>query len=452
MKYSLITDYIKKEITLGNIKPGERIPSIRELCERFNCTKATVVRAYYELKEQGIIYAVPGSGYYLIGNMKIMKQARGVVDFSGTSLDISSLPYNEFQPCLNQAVNKYKESLFSYSDPQGLNSLIEVMRRHLQDHQVFSGSERIFITTGSQQALNILSGMPFPNGKANAVIEQPTYQGMIQCLRLNNTTAIGVKRDFDGLDFDNLERIFKNDNVKFFYTIPRFNNPLGLSYTNDDKKRILALAEKYNIYIVEDDYLGDLESEIKSTPVFSFDKCDRVVYIKTFSKVLLPGLRVAVVVLPRILVNTFREYKYWADLNTPLISQGALEIYIASGLFHQHIKSVRDLYSNRMGYLKKIVEKRPSPSIKWHIPDKGGFYAGIEILNSNTSRDVINNLFRRNIVLSDTGNYFLKEFYNDRILRISVATTGFDEMERGIPAVIDEVEKGTHNYIRGFDL
>jgi DNA-binding transcriptional MocR family regulator len=199
--------------------------------------------------------------------------------------------------------------------------------------------------------------MYFPNAKINVVVEQPTYQGMLECLEQNHIAAIGVSRDFDGLDFDGLERAFRNDNVKFFYTIPRFNNPLGLSYTNDDKKKILALAEKYNVYIVEDDYLGDLESNPKSTPIFSFDQSDRVIYIKTFSKVLLPSLRIAAVVLPKLLINTFREYKYWSDINTPLISQGALEIYINSGMFNLHINRIRNLYFQRMNDLKELVKK-----------------------------------------------------------------------------------------------
>lgn len=452
MKYHVIADYIREQISVGNISPGEKMPSVRDLCDRFSCTKATAVRAYYELKEQGIVYAVPGSGYYLINNFTEHNHADDIVDFSGTSLDIRSLPYDEFQPCIGQAINKYKENLFSYTDPQGLESLIETLRRHLENHQVFASNERIYVTTGSQQALNILTRMPFPNGKNHVVIEQPTYKGMIQSLKLNEVTAVGVSRGFQGLDFDHLEKIFRNDHVKFFYTIPRFSNPLGVSYTNDEKKKILALAEKYNVYIVEDDYLGDLESDAKSTPIFSFDKSDRVIYVKTFSKVLLPGLRIAVVVLPKILTNIFREYKYWSDLNTPLLSQGALEIYLTSGLFNKHMNKVRDLYINRMAHLKQLAEKRSSPSIRWHVPANGGFYAGIEIMNRNKGKTVREGLFKRNIMLSDTEQYFLKEFYNDKILRISIANTQSEAMEAGIEAIIDEIEHGSQKASRSIDL
>lgn len=442
MKYNMIVDYIRKEITQGKLASGDKIPSIRELCDKFSCTKTTAVRAYSRLKELGIVYAVPGSGYFLIDNPAEENKSSAVLDFSGTALDQATLPYNEFQPCVNQAMSKYKESLFSYSNPQGLDTLIEVLRKHLQGHQVFSNTDRIFVTTGSQQALNILARMPFPNNRSNVVIEQPTYQGMIQCLKQNGITAFGVCNAFNGLDFDSLERSFRNDNIKFFYTIPRFNNPLGLSYTNDDKKKILALAEKYNVYIVEDDYLGDLESDPKSTPFFSFDSSDRVIYIKTFSKVLLPGLRVAVVVLPRLLINTFREYKYWNDINTPLLSQGALEIFITSGLFDLHIKRIREVYSRRMTYLRELTAKTISPSIRWHIPTTGCFYAGLEILNGIPERAAVKGLLFKNVLLPQNEVCYLKEFYNDKILRLSVAHVDIDQIKPGIQTIINEIENG----------
>ena len=440
MKYSGIVNDIRQEISLGNIAPGSKIPSVRELCSKYKCTKSTVLRAYYELKEQGLVYAVPGSGYYLINDFTETAGYSTTIDFSGTSLDKSTLPYNEFQPFITQAISKYREELFTYADPKGLEQLTEALRRHLQNHQVFTGSDRIFVTTGSQQALSLLSKMPFPNAKRNVVVEQPTYQGMLECLTQNQVSAIGVFRDFKGLDFDGLERVFRNDNVKFFYTIPRFNNPLGLSYTNDDKKKIAALAEKYNVYIVEDDYLGDLESEAKSTPIFSFGQSDRVVYVKTFSKVLLPSLRISTVVLPRLLVNTFREYKYWSDINTPLLSQGALEIYMNSGMFDQHIKKIRNMYSQKMSHLQELSEKQASPSIRWHIPEKGGFYAGLEILNNGRQREIVDCLLKKNILLSNIEPYYLKEFRNDKFLRLSVTRIEREAMEAGIDALIGEIE------------
>lgn len=445
MKYKEIADFIKEGVSKGKIRPGSKIPSIRELCRQFKCTKSTVLRAYSELREEGIVYAVSGSGYFLIDSPEDVVHSNTVIDFSGTSLDVKSLPYTEFQPCISQAIIKYKEELFSYTDPQGLPALIDAVRRHLQDHQVFADNDEIFITTGSQQALSILSRLPFPNGKENVVVEQPTYQGILQCLKQNNITAIGVPRDFKGLDSDALERSFRNDNVRFFYTIPRFNNPLGLSYSQEEKKRICYLAEKYNIYIVEDDYLGDLESNPKCVPAYAIDMSDRVIYVKTFSKVLLPGLRVAAVVLPKLLRNTFKEYKYWSDLNTPLLSQGALEIFLNSGMFNMHINKTKEMYSKRMTFLRELASKYSSQALRWHIPSKAGFYAGIEIMNGS-SKFIIESLRKKDIMLSNLENHYLKEFYNEKCLRLSIANTDLDKMEAGIREIKSVTEKNKSEY------
>ena len=442
MKFKSIVKYLKKEIFRGKIQPGDKMPSIRRLCSRFNCAKATVVRAYYQLKEEDIVYAVPGSGYYLIENISSKgDRDKRIIDFSGTELDVDSLPYAEFQSCLNQAINKYEGNLFSYTDPQGLDTLIQVMEKHLQDNQVFANDDRIFITTGSQQALNILCRMEFPNDKKKVVIEQPTYRGMVQALRLNNIPTAGVKREFDGLDLDTLEELFEKGDVNFFYTVPRFSNPLGLGYSREEKKDILRLARKYDVYIVEDDFLGDLDNDSKSDPIFAYDISDRVIYVKTFSKLLLPGLRIAVAVLPERLIDTFREYKYWSDISTPVISQGALEIYLNSGIFDLHIKKVQDLYLKRMIFLKDCVTQRKSSSIRWNIQSLGGFYTGLEILNRKKAEKIVDNLLEQNIILSNPESYYLKEFYNDKILRVSIANTDFDEIEKGIPKIIDKIEK-----------
>jgi DNA-binding transcriptional MocR family regulator len=452
MKYSIIVNDIKRYISIDNTASGTKIPSIRDMCRRYKCTKSTVLRAYYELKELGLVYAVPGSGYYLINSFSETSNSNTAIDFSGTSLDKNSLPYNEFQPFIAQAISKYKEELFTYGDPKGLVQLTDALRKHLQNHQVFADNERIFVTTGSQQALNLLSKMNFPNAKVNVVVEQPTYLGMLEALKQNHIAAIGISRGFDGLDFDGLERAFRNDNVKFFYTIPRFNNPFGLSYTNDDKKKILALAERYNVYIVEDDYLGDLESDSKSTPIFSFDQSDRVIYVKTFSKVLLPSLRIASVVLPKLLINTFREYKYWADINTPLISQGALEIYINSGMLDLHINKIRNLYQQKMTDLKNFTKKQASQSVRWHIPIRGGFYAGLEILNTSKQKEIVACLLKKNIILSNIEDYYLNEFINDKFLRLSVTKVESKAMESGILEIISEIETNTSIYEKSINL
>ncbi|MCY6371658.1 PLP-dependent aminotransferase family protein [Clostridium ganghwense] len=441
-KYNEIVKYIENEISNSNIKFGQKMPTIRELSEKFQCSKVTVVRAYSELQKNHIVYSIPQSGYYLVekNNTACEDLNTNIINFSSVAPDESVLPYQEFQHCLNQAIDIYKQSLFNYSDSKGLSNLIKVLTKHFQEYQVFCNTDNIFITTGSQQAINILCAMPFPNGKNNVLVEQPTYNGALKSLELNNISVIGIERNFQGLDFDELERKFANGNIKCFYTIPRFHNPLGTSYSNEDKKRILKLAEKYDVYIIEDDYIGDLNIKNNSYPIYYHDVSSRVIYVKSFSKILLPGLRVAAVVLPKILINTFTEYKKWSDLSTPVLSQGALEIYIKSGMFKAHGKKIRNIYSQRMEALKRSSLSSNIPYIKWHIPDTG-FFACIEFTNNVNSAHIISSIKERNIYVSDMKKNHLKDYLNDKILKISISRANVDNIKYGIPIILDEISK-----------
>ncbi|HWQ30159.1 MAG TPA: PLP-dependent aminotransferase family protein, partial [Negativicutes bacterium] len=220
-KYQKVITHIKGEIASGSFKPGSRLPSIREMAEGFGCNKATVIRAYDVLEQEHLLYSKPKSGYYVVENRaaNALASANGdIIDFSPAAPDVEALPYLEFQHSINKAIDIYRDSLFSYTDPKGLTSLRKTLQKYLQNFQVFAGSEEILITTGSQQALYILSAMPFPNGKNNILVEQPTYTGMLGALSLNGATALGIERTQSGINLDELERIFKNGNIKFFYT------------------------------------------------------------------------------------------------------------------------------------------------------------------------------------------------------------------------------------------
>lgn len=440
-KYEAIINYIKNEISKKHIKPGKRLPSLRNLCEQFNCSKVTAVKAYDLLEKDHMIYSVPKSGYYLIknslnSNKEIFSK---IIDFSTAAPDSSLLPYEEFQHCINQAANLYKEKFFSAAITRGFDNLITVVVKQLQDYQVFTNNQCVFITAGSQQAINILTMMEFPNNKKNVLIEQPTYYGIIKSLELNNINTIGIKRNFTGIDFNELEKIFKYDNIKFFYVIPRFHNPTGFSYSNEDKRQIISLCKKYNVYIVEDDYLADLEVNKKSDPLYALDSSSRVIYLKSYSKILFPGLRVSAVVLPPLLLDIFEKYKTWDDLNTSILSQGALEIYIKSGMFNSHREKLKNVYSKRMNYLNKLTKSLDTSNVKWYIPNSG-FFASFEINNSKNAKEIIKKLQLKNVILGDTNDFFLKNYINNKLLRLSISKVSHDGIKKGVSLILEELK------------
>lgn len=443
-KYQDIVDFINTEIENGNIKHNDKMPTIRNLSEKFNCSKQTIVHAYEKLQKDHIIYSIPQSGYYLIDKKELhMNNSNKIIDFSVGSPDESILPYEEFQHCLNQAIEIYKVTLFNYSSPKGLSGLIDTLKKYFEDYQIFCSSDDIYITSGSQQAINILCSMPFPNGKSNVLVEQPTYPGVLKALETTKTPVIGIERKFNGLNFEELEKRFAYGNIKCFYTIPRFSNPLGISYSNDEKRQIVKLAQKYDVYIIEDDYLGDLEVKNNSYPIYYNDISSRVAYIKSFSKILLPGLRIAAVVLPKFLRNTFEQYKKSMDLNTSVLSQGALDIYIKSGLFNSNRKNIKKIYTERMTTLKQASNEIEISQIKCHIPDTG-FYGCIEFLDKINIDWLIKECNKRNIYIEDMCDHYLKDYFSNDILKISVGSCKTPEIKSGILDTL-EIIKNYYN-------
>ncbi|WP_347459495.1 PLP-dependent aminotransferase family protein [Clostridium ljungdahlii] len=253
----------------------------------------------------------------------------------------------------------------------------------------------------------------------------------MESLKLNNVNIIGINRTAKGINFYELENIFKHKDIKFFYIIPRFHNPTGFSYSNSEKKQILKLCQKYNVYIVEDDYLADLDIEKKSDPIYALDSYSKVIYVKTYSKVLLPGLRISAIVLPKEILKTFGKYKKWNDLSTSVLSQGALEIYIKSGMFDIHTKKLREVYSKRMICLSKCVKTCYNSNIIWHVPTSG-FFASFEVVNNTHIDYMINGLKLKNILLTDPNIFYLNTNTPKKLVRLSVSRTNTIEIEKGI--------------------
>ncbi len=369
--YQEIVETITKDIQNGKLEKGSKLPSIRQISQTYGCSKDTAQRALLELKYQNYIYAVPKSGYYVLegpskSNDKVLFNLN----------DYNQLAYEDFRLCLDESLAGHQDSLFNYYHEQaGLKDLLEALKSRLIADDIYVNSDQIVITSGSQQALYILSQMDFGNGAHKILLEQPTYHRMNQLVNRQNLAYETINRNFDGLDFTLLEEYFKSGQFKFFYTISRYSNPLGLSYTASEKEKVAQLAKQYNVYIVEDDYMGDF-SDSKNLPIHYYDTQNRVIYIKSFSMALFPGLRLGSVVLPPNLKATFLAHKGLIDYDTNLIMQRALSVYLDNGMFQKNIKKLRDLFQQTMEKSRESIENAKistpyqiSPRhITWQLP------------------------------------------------------------------------------------
>lgn len=339
-KYQQIISDISQAISEEKLSKGDRVPSIRALSQKYNCSKDTVQRALLDLKYQGLVYAVPKSGYYILGKQESRKN-----DYSPFK-NHHKQAYEDFRLCLNESLSQQESYLFDYYyKNQGLDDLITSLLAYFADIAVYTNKEDIIITSGTQQALYILSQMSFPNAKDCILLESPTYHRMENLVKSLGIPFKRIDRSFNGIDLEALEKIFKAGDIKFFYTVSRFSNPLGLSYRNDEKEKLIALANQYDVYIIEDDFLGEF-AKSNNTPLHYFDINDRVIYLKSFSVSVFPSLRIGALVLPKPLQEPFLAHKSMIDLDTNLIMQKALSLYLANGMFNKNLKHQRHIFQN----------------------------------------------------------------------------------------------------------
>ncbi|MDP4091563.1 MAG: PLP-dependent aminotransferase family protein [Bacillota bacterium] len=438
-KYETAADIIKQKIYSGVYKAGEKLPSIKRLSGELEFNPDTIVKAYKHLEEEHFIYSVPKSGYYVVKNEDKSGESRKVVDMLKASPPEEINPYKDFYHCMENAVSIYGEKLFEYSSPKGMTELINSLEKHLMNFQIFVKPENIYITNGSQQALYILAAMPFPSGKSKVLLEQPTYSLMLDIMRYAKTPAVGIERTSKGIDLNELEEIFKKGDIKFFYTMPRYQNPTGFSYDTRQKREILRLAEKYDVYIVEDDYLADLELDNKADPMYSLKSKDKVIYIRSFSKTLLPGLRLGAAILPQELHNDFNCFKYSMDLNTSIINQSALEVFLKSKMYKFHIKRTKNYYRKKMKALKNASLEYHNENITWYVPETG-IYAYLETKNIK-SEELVKSLLNSKVLVCSTTNCYLRGFNHAEGIRLCVCNASDEEIANAVQIIDAEVKK-----------
>ena len=361
-KYQAVVSHLKKGIESGKFPTGSRLPSIRQLSQDFHCSKDTVQRALLELRHEQYLYAKPQSGYYVLEQGQHQDLKIEVTDEHASA-------YDDFRLCVNETLIGRENYLFNYyGNQEGLEELRKSVHQLLFNQALYCKPDQLVLTSGTQQALFILSQIAFPSKGEEILVEQPTYHRMNRLLVAQGLAYRTIERRIDGIDLDELEEQFQSGKIKFFYTIPRFHYPLGHSYSEQEKRAILNLANQYGVYIVEDDYLGDLDPK-KGQTFHYLDTEDRVIYIKSFSTSLFPALRITALILPNALKEAFVSYKNILDYDSNLIMQKALSLYIDSQLFEKNRLVRLTLQESYQTRIKEVLKKNTCPLPNYPLHD-----------------------------------------------------------------------------------
>ncbi|OJT57695.1 PLP-dependent aminotransferase family protein [Bacillus altitudinis] len=441
-KYDHLVLNIKNKIESGEYNAGMKIPSIRHLAAQYAVSKSTVIKALDTLEREHLLYSVERSGYFVVKtNQSSVKKGSTWIDFASSAPDPIVFPYVDFQHCINQAIDLYQNDLFIYGTTNGLPSLLPIISKRLTDYQVFASPEQIVMTSGIQLALSILSTIPFPNGKQTILVEQPGYHLFLQYLEKNQLPVQGIQRTEKGLDLQELERIFREEDIRFFYTMPRFQNPLGTSLSKQEKIAIAALAEAYDVYIVEDDYLADLEFDTKRDPIYSYDQAGKVIYLKSFSKIIFPGLRTGAVVLPNELIGPFSEHKRLIDIDSSMLSQAALEIYLKSGMFERHRERMQATYRARS---KQLVACLKNDQGAYELgEEEPATHTHVRVDRSIPMNQLIQQLKKASVMVQPIDRHFISTYQKEPILQLNIWHVKEEEIARGVDLLKSSLQQIT---------
>jgi 2-aminoadipate transaminase len=309
-----------------------------------------------------------------------------IISFAGGLPAPEVFPVREFQAACNAVLEQHGAQALQYSTTEGYLPLREMIARHNARFSVEVTADNILITSGSQQALDFI-GRLFINRGDYIVVESPTYLGALQAWNAYGAQYISVPMDENGMIVDELESALRKG-PKFIYVLPNFQNPSGCTLSLERREKLVELADKYGVPIVEDDPYGQLRYEGENIPsVVYLDSQFRgpngghysgnVIYLSTFSKLLAPGLRLAWVIAPPEVIRKLVMAKQAADLHTSSLNQYVAHEVAKGGFLDEHVKVIRATYKQRRDVMLEMMEEMFPPEVSWTHPQGGMFLWGI---------------------------------------------------------------------------
>ena len=452
-KYIQIANHLKKLIDNKEIKDGEKLPTIRELSNILQVNKVTIVNAYKKLQSDGYAYQKVGSGTYAkrkeVNNLfnreysKAIKKmnkldASEIIDFTGESNEEFYFPIDDFKDVINKVLERDGAKALIGKEALGYEKLRKTINKNFWDNKL--DLNNILIVTGAQQGIDIVSKV-IVNINDNVIVEKPTYAGALSVFKWRKANIFEVEIEEDGINLESFEEILKKNKISCFYTMSYFHNPTGVSYSLEKKLKLLELANKYDFYIIEDDYLSELiyDENIKYEPFKKLDKNDRVIYLKSFSKVFLPGIRLGYLVAPTSFRESIQMSKVNTDAATSSLMQRALELYISEEYFLKHIEIQNSYYKERYNLMKSLIEENLIDKVNY-IDPKGGLYFYLILKNKDIdTRDVFYNLKNKGVYITPGELFFKDNKLGKDILRVSFAKVNKEKIVEGIKLIKEEI-------------
>ena len=302
----------------------------------------------------------------------------GIISFAGGFPDSAMFDVHGITEAVNKALIDEPGAALQYGATEGYQPLREQLAAFMQSKGAQVAADQLIVTTGSQQALDLL-GKCLVDPDSKAIVEGPTFLATIQCFRLYGAELISAPIDGEGVQVDQLERLITEHKPKFVYLIPTFGNPSGAMLSLERRKRVLELAVKYQTLIIEDDPYGDLYFDAPPPPSLLALSAqvpgsrDWLVHCGSLSKVLSPGLRVGWMVAPPELLAKATMCKQFSDAHTSTFAQATAAQYLAGGHMSATLARVREVYGARAKTMGDALRNDLGAEIDFVQPQGGLF-------------------------------------------------------------------------------
>lgn len=477
--YIQIRDQLRALVHSGELRAGDRIPASRELAARLGVHRTTVANAYAELEAEGLIRGHVGRGTFICGTAAperlaspspsnghgvrwetLFADERGeealsrlmpavtpqTISFVAARPAPEFFPLQEFRNCCNAVLRQEGRQILQLGSSEGYPLLKRVLTEMLRGEGMAVKEEQILVTGGCQQSLDLLCKAFLRPGDA-VVMENPAYPGAIAIFAGARVRCLGVPVRTDaqrqggiGVDVAALEAVLVQNRVKMILLTPDFHNPTGTTLALADRRRVLELAGRHQVPIVEDHIYARLGSPASRMPSLkALDRAGNVIQIDSFSKVAFPGLRVGWCVAPESVIERLRLVKQATDLHTDQLAQAAMAEFTRRGLLARHLNRMRRVYRGRREALEAALAKYMPAGVAWTRPE-GGMCAWVTLPGGFDATEFMIHLRERGVLFAP-GRYFYFQAPQPNTLRLSFSALDERRITRGI-ATLSELLRG----------
>jgi len=369
--YRQLSDAITELAAGGKLAPDAKLPSIRQLARALDVNNTTVISAYKLLEREAVIYSVVGSGTFVTPTAPVIeipvlpKIGEGFINFADTSTEVKLFPVTAFRRSFDAVLDRDGGAAFDCHDTRGHKPLRESFCKLLEVHGISADPGNIQVIQDIQQGLQAIADAVLQPGDT-VFVEKPTSQRAVAAFLSKRTQIVEMPLTKDGPDMAEVEALIKKHRPKLIYVMPHFQTPTGISYSAEKQRRLLALAHAADAYVIEEDQCSDFYYDgIKRAPLKALDDNDRVFYVKSFAKNLVPGLRMGFMLCPD------KAMPVSGDIAAPGYIQRGFDMFLRSGAYELHMANIRSVYGRRYHKVVAAVNGYLGHLADFHLPMGG---------------------------------------------------------------------------------